>query len=234
MSAARVVRRAGVAASPRMRDERTAWWRGARAVVGTAFEAAFDVRASGLEHVPAEGAALVTYNHVSVLDPVAVALAAYDGRARTVRFLSVADVFDKPMLGALMRRLRQVPLRRGEGDRLALRTAIDALREGGLVGMSPEGTVGDGAVLQRGHTGAARIALTAGVPVVPVAVWGLQRRWPKAGPKLSRPLRVSVSVAFGEPVALEGDPESRDDVARETGRIMGALSRQVDLVRSSG
>jgi 1-acyl-sn-glycerol-3-phosphate acyltransferase len=211
-------------------DERDLWWKVARAIVGGGFEAAFRVSYSGLEHVPTHGGALLAYNHVSVLDPIPVALGAYR-RGRITRFLGVAEVFAIPALGWGLRRLRQVPLRRGEGDRRALDAAIAALRDGGVVAMSPEGTVGAGAELQPGHTGAARICLAAGSPVVPVAVWGTQRRWPRQGPHLHRPLRPGVAVAFGPLVAVEGDPSSPEDVRSVTDRVMAALGEQADTAR---
>jgi 1-acyl-sn-glycerol-3-phosphate acyltransferase len=216
---------------PRPQDERDLWWRMLRATVGVVFDAAFRLRCFGLEDIPRAGGALITYNHVSVLDPIPVALGA-DRRGRAVRFLGVADVFDRPVVGWGLRRLRQVPLHRGEGDREALGSAVAALREGWLVGMAPEGTVGDGPALLPGHNGAARISLRAGVPIVPVGVWGTQRRWGKQGPRARRPFRPVVALAFGSPFAVEGEPDSREDVLAVTERIMERLARQVDLARS--
>ena len=122
-------------------------------------------------------------------------------------------------------------MRRGKGDQRALGAAIDALRAGGLVAMAPEGRVGTGNELQRGHTGAARIALSAGTPIVAAAVWGTQRRWPQAGLRSGRPLRPNVAVAYGPPVRLEGDPSSPADVTAATARIMDALAEQVGVAR---
>jgi 1-acyl-sn-glycerol-3-phosphate acyltransferase len=212
------------------RDERNAWWRIGRATVGVAFKAGFRLRRSGADNVPPRGGALLAYNHVSVLDPIPVALAAFD-QGRVVRFLGVAETFDQPFVGWGLRRLRQVPLHRGRGDRRAFQDAVATILEGGIVGISPEGTVGPGPTLLRGHTGAARIALLTGVPVIPVGIWGTQRRWPKEGLRLSRPLRPVVAVAFGPPVTLEGDPRSREALLAMTDRIMRALARQVEEAR---
>ena len=214
-----------------MPDERDLWWRVARGTVGGAFEATLRVTYAGLGHVPTEGAALLTYNHVSVLDPIPVALGAYR-RGRITLFVGLAEVFDIPVLGWGLRRLRQVPLRRGEGDQRALGAAIEALLSGGLVAMAPEGRVGTGDELQRGHTGAARVSLSARVPVLAAAVWGTQRRWPQGGPRFGGPVRPEVAVVYGPPVVVGGDPSSPADVAAATARIMDALAGQVEVARS--
>ncbi len=90
--------------------------------------------------------------------------------------------------------------------------------------MSPEGTVGDGSVIQPGQKGAARIALSARAPVIPIGVWGTQYRWPKDGPRLGPPLRPVVVVVVGPPIAPEGDPRSKPDVRAMTDRIMAGVA----------
>ncbi len=209
------------------------WWRVGRWTAGALFHGAFRLRFAGLENIPAAGGALLTYNHVSVLDPVVVALGA-DRRRRSVRFLSLAEAFEQPLVGWALRRTRQIPLRRGLGDWRAIEAVADAIRAGSLAGLSPEGTVGDGSALQPGQKGAARIALLTGAPVIPVGIWGVQRRWPKSGLTLARPLRPAVGVAFGPPLPParpHGDARSRTEVRSMTDRLMEALAAQVDVAR---
>lgn len=206
------------------------WWIVGRWLVGGAFQGAFRLRFDGLANVPGSGGALLAYNHVSVLDPVLVALGA-DRRNRSVRFLSLAQAFDQRFVGWALRRTRQIPLRRGLGDWEAIEAVASAIRAGSLAGMSPEGTVGDGTALQPGQKGAARIALLTGAPVIPVGIWGVQQRWGRAGLTYGRPLRPSVGVAFGAPVVPEGDPRNRTDVRVTTDRIMAALDQQVGAAR---
>jgi 1-acyl-sn-glycerol-3-phosphate acyltransferase len=79
--------------------------------------------------------------------------------------------------------------------------------------------------------GAARIALLAGGPVIPIGLWGTQRRWPKDGLHYQRPVRPTVAVAIGPAIAVEGDPKSRPDVQALTDRVGVALSDQVALAR---
>jgi 1-acyl-sn-glycerol-3-phosphate acyltransferase len=108
----------------------------------------------------------------------------------------------------------------------------EAIRSGSLAGLSPEGTVGNGSALQPGQKGAARIALLTGAPVIPVGIWGIQRRWPKPGLTFALPVRPAVAVAFGPPLHPEGDAHNRADVRALTDRIMAALQTQVDVART--
>ena len=214
-----------------MPDERDLWWRVARGTVGGAFEATLRVTYAGLGHVPTEGAALLTYNHVSVLDPIPVALGAYR-RGRIALFVGLAEVFDIPVLGWGLRRLRQVPLRRGEGDQRALGAAIEALLSGGLVAMAPEGRVGTGDELQRGpHWSGSRVALGQGARPGGGRVGNAAEMAPRR-PRFGGPVRPEVAVVYGPPVVVGGDPSSPADVAAATARIMDALAGQVEVARS--
>jgi 1-acyl-sn-glycerol-3-phosphate acyltransferase len=97
--------------------------------------------------------------------------------------------------------------------------------------MSPEGTVGEGSALQPGQRGAARIALLAGVPVIPVGVWGTQQRWGKDG--LRRTLeRHDLAVVAGAPIPPEGNARSRPDVIAFTERIMEGIRESADRARA--
>jgi 1-acyl-sn-glycerol-3-phosphate acyltransferase len=159
-----------------------------------------------------------------------VALGAHR-RGRAVHFLSLAQAFQQPLLGWGLRRIRQIPLRRGLGDWSAIEAVADTIRGGSLAALSPEGTVGDGETLQPGQKGAARIALLTHSPVIPVGIWGIQSRWPKEGLRFGLPARPLVAAAFGPPVPAEGDARSRSDVRALTDRIMEALSAQVTAAK---
>src|SRR5205807_3907017 len=142
------------------------------------------------------------------------------------------EAFEQPLVGWALRRTRQIPLRRGLGDWRAIEAVAAAIREGSLAGLSPEGTVGEGSVLQPGQKGAARIALLTGAPVIPVGIWGIQRRWPQSGLHLRRPLRPVVAVAFGPALEPAGDAHSRADVRAMTDRIMASLADAVGVARA--
>jgi dTDP-4-amino-4,6-dideoxygalactose transaminase len=174
----------------------------------------FRPRARGLKHVPAGGCVLAA-NQLSNLDGVAFGHALFP---RQVWWLGKAELF-KPVVGPVLRRIGIVPVRRGEGDVDALATMIRLARDGHAVGIFPEGTRrAKGFRKSRvptPHTGTARVALAAGVPLVPAAIAGterlaLLRRW---------------RMAFGPPVSLDGLPGNRRLAARElTRRVMEAIA----------
>jgi 1-acyl-sn-glycerol-3-phosphate acyltransferase len=184
------------------RGELDVWWRVGVATVGRIYRTAIHVRYRGLEHIPRLGPAIVGVNHVSVLDPVAIALGTAS-QGRMLRFLAATEFFAHPVWGPGLRVMRQIPIRRGIRDLAALDELTSVLRGGGLAGIFPEGRVGDGSLPLRGRSGATRVALATGAPILPVAVWGTQARWPRGPIRYSRPLRTPVAVAFGEPYALD-------------------------------
>lgn len=184
------------------------------------------IRHEGVDHVPMAGPALLVANHISVFDPAVIALAPSD-RGRNLRFLAAAEFFRRPLLGLGLRSLHQIPVRRGAADWAALDELARVIRKGSLAAIFPEGRMGDGPKLLPGRKGAARIALAAGVPVVPIGVWGTQRRWPRGGLRLARPLRPTAAVVYGKPFEVHGDPRNRADVRATTDRIMAEIEVQV-------
>src|SRR5438552_7947954 len=204
-----------------MRSEWDGWTRAGYVGVAGVFRAWFRMRFLGLEHIPQSGGALLTYNLVSVLDPLMVALGAAR-RGRPMRFLVLTEDYERPVVGWAFRRTRQIPLRRGLGDWTAIERVAEVLRAGRLAGMAPEGTVGDGTAIRRGQRGAARIALGARVPVVPVGVWGTQHRWGLGG-RNKELRRYPAATVFGPPIEPQGDPRSIPDTAAMTERIMAGI-----------
>ena len=185
---------------------------------------------SGLERIPREGPALITANHRSYFDPLAMGLAiARAGRA--VRFLGKKEVFDAPVVGQLARAMGQIRVdREGPGGGAqAMKEAVRALRGGEIVALMPQGTIPRGEaffepVLQ-GKTGAARLAAETGAPVLPMGLWGTEQVWPRSAklPNVANVLRPpEVSVTVGPPVALTGD-----DALADTDRIMSAIVDQL-------
>jgi 1-acyl-sn-glycerol-3-phosphate acyltransferase len=188
----------------------------------------FRVRVEGTERVPRDGPGIIVANHVSALDGVVLAGVFWWKYRIAVRFVIAAEFFRNPVFGAVLRLFDQVPVHRGTHDLSAIAEAVEAARSASLVGIFPEGRVNpqpDGP-LQTGRTGAARIALASGAPVIPVGISGTQRRWPRPGIRWSRPLRPRVVVSIGEPVVLEGD-DSYDAARAATHDVMAAIERQV-------
>ena len=190
----------------------------------------FRVRVTGLEHVPRTGPVILAFNHVSVLDGPVLAIETGRRIRRELRFLVAAEVFGHGLWGWILRRYDQIPVRRGEGDHAAVEAAVETLTRGAVLAMAPEGRVDDqgGAEgLQRIKSGVPRIALPTGGPVVPVGIWGTQRRWPRDGIAWGRPNRPRVGIAFGPPLLPFGD--AGDDEALESfrERLRAHLEEQV-------
>ncbi len=215
------------------RGDLNGWWRFGIAVVGFVMYLLFRIRIRGADRIPRTGPAIVAGNHVSALDGVVLALVVGQRARRMTRFLAGAEFFDRSAYGWALRTYRQIPIRRGEGDTGALDEAITTVRAGALAGIFPEGRVNpspeDG--LQRGRSGAARIALESGAPVIPVGIWGTQVRWPQPGLRYGRPWRPTLSLVFGSPLPAEGSATSTEDVLRFTESIMAGIAERVDDAR---
>jgi 1-acyl-sn-glycerol-3-phosphate acyltransferase len=185
--------------------------------------AGWDVRVRGAEHVPARGPGVVATNHVGYLDFVFAGYGVREQGGRRLRFVAKREVFDHPVGGPLMRSMGHIRVDRGGDTATAMREVASALRAGDLVGMFPEGTISRSFVPLPGRPGAAKMAMGAGAPLIPGAVWGSQRistkgRKPKAAP------RIVITVTFGPPVAYTAD----ESVSAVHGRLMAAIRGLVD------
>ena len=171
----------------------------------------FRLRWRGAEHLPREGGYVLAANHQSNFDPWAIGLPLFPHRY--LRFMGKVELFN-PALEPLLVRVGAFPVRRGERDEEAIATAAQLCRDGHVVVMFPEGTRRAKGLRKkfqpRAHTGAARIALDAGVPLVPAAIAGTDR--------LARlgPLR----VAYGPPLDVAGL-----DAQAVTERLMAEIHR---------
>jgi 1-acyl-sn-glycerol-3-phosphate acyltransferase len=132
---------------------------------------------AGADHVPPTGGVLLACNHVGYVDFVYGGLAA-NPSGRKVRFMAKRELFDHRLTGPLMRSLHHIEVDRGEGL-ASFRTAVDYLTAGEAVGIFPEATISRAMELKEFKTGAVRIAAEAGVPLVPVIMWGTQRMMTK-------------------------------------------------------
>ncbi|MFC4785891.1 lysophospholipid acyltransferase family protein [Nocardioides sp. MAHUQ-72] len=175
---------------------------------------------SGTEHVPREGGVLLAYNHIGYVDFVYGGLAA-NPSGRLVRFMAKRELFDHRWTGPLMRSLHHIEVDRGEGL-ASYHTAVDYLRAGEAVGIFPEATISRSMELKEFKTGAVRIAAAAGVPVVPVILWGTQRMMTKGHPKdFSRGKTITIKV--GEPMLPTGE-----DPAAETAELRSRMAAMLD------
>jgi 1-acyl-sn-glycerol-3-phosphate acyltransferase len=182
----------------------------------------FDMR--GIEHIPARGGAVLASNHVSYFDFMFVGLTGFRRGKRLVRFMAKEAVFRHRVSGPLMRGMHHIPVDRSAGA-AAYRHAVGALQRGELVGVFPESTISRSFVPRPMKSGAARMALEAGVPLIPVVVWGGQRVWTTGRrPTLQR--RVPVSIWVDEP--LPG--VAGESPAELTARLATRLRELVDAV----
>ena len=173
---------------------------------------------SGADHVPREGGVLLACNHIGYVDFVYGGLAA-NPSGRKVRFMAKRELFDHRLTGPLMRSLHHIEVDRGEGL-ASFNTAVDFLRQGEAVGIFPEATISRALELKEFKTGAVRIAAEAGVPLVPVVMWGTQRMMTKDHPRdFSRGKTILLRV--GDPL----HPTGEDPVAEtaELHRVMSAM-----------
>ena len=207
------------------------WWRIGLATVGVLFRISHRLRVRGVERIPEAGPAILAANHMSPLDPIAICLAAAR-RGRTVRYLTAIEAFSIPVIGWGLRKFRQIPIRRGTGDRTAIADAARVISNGALAGIFPEGRIGSGDGLLPARTGMARLAIAAGAPVVPIGVWGMQRRWPVTGLTARLPLRPVATVVIGEPIPVQGDPDDAEVVRDLTDRTMAAITVLVGRARA--
>lgn len=159
---------------------------------------------TGTEQIPASGGAVLAINHVGYFDFTYAGYAALP-RKRVVRFMAKQEVFAHPVAGPLLRGMRHIPVDRTLGA-ASYATAVEALRAGELVGVFPEATISRSFELKDFKSGAARMATEAGVPLLPVVIWGSQRVWTKDHPKRLGRTRTPVTVSVGAPVPTTADP----------------------------
>lgn len=170
------------------------------------FRVAWRVTTEGLENLP-DGGAILAPNHISVLDSFFVPYVL----PRPITYVGKAEYLDDWKTAKLFPALGMIPIDRSGGDsaKAALDKAAEILADGRLFGIYPEGTRSRNGKLHKGHTGAARLALRTGCPIVPVGIIGTDLVQPP-DTKFPRPFR-NVHIRFGEPIAVERYAGRPDD-----------------------
>ncbi|MEV4199147.1 lysophospholipid acyltransferase family protein [Micromonospora globbae] len=190
----------------------------------------------GMEHLPREGGVIIVANHLSHADPLVSAHFIYDA-GRWPQFLAKASVFRVPVVGWILHRCRQIPVERGTVDAArSLDKLVEAVRRGDAVVIYPEGTTSREPDLwpMKGKTGAARLALLTGAPVVPVAMWGPERIFDPRTARISLRPRIPVTVVAGPPIDLsrwEGASPTRGTLEEMTDTIMLRLRDMLAEIR---
>lgn len=170
----------------------------------------------GVENVPREGGAILSINHIGYLDFALTGTAALPA-GRYVRFMAKKEIFDNKLAGPLMRGMHHICVDRSSGTGSFV-AALRALRSGEIIGIFPEGTISVSFEIKELKTGAVRLAMGAGVPVIPTIVWGSQRIWTKKVKRDLRRNKFPITVAFGTPLYFdkESDVEAGEKLLRET------------------
>ena len=178
-------------------------------------------RVSGTEHVPRTGGAVLAFNHISYVDFILGGYAALPSK-RLVRFMAKESLFRNRFSGPLMRGMRHIAVDRGAGA-ASYAEAVRYLRDGELVGVFPEATISRSFELKEFKRGTVRMAAEAGVPIVPVILWGTQRLLTKDHPRdLSRGKTIAITV--GEPLTAT----TGDDPREATERLRTAMAAMLD------
>lgn len=182
-----------------------------------------DVR--GTEHIPATGGAVIACNHVSYLDFLFCGLGAQPAK-RLVRFMAKREIFANRIAGPLMRGMHHISVDRAAGAD-SYRAALEALRGGEVVGVFPEATISRSFTVKEIKSGAVRMAAEAGVPLVPMALWGTQRMWTKGRDRELTKRHVPITVLAGEPMR----PSTEDDMDALTTDLRARMTVLLDTIQ---
>ncbi len=171
------------------------------------------VHLRGRYHIPKRGPYIIAANHLSWID-IPMVSAYVPGK---VFHMAKEEAFQSK-IGWLVRFLQAFPVKRGEGDRQAMRTADELLKKHKVLVIFPEGTRSKTRTLAKGHAGLGMIALRSGVPVLPVAIWGSEHALKKFG--------AQVTICYGEPVVFKpkGAKMTRAEVESATEEVMQRIA----------
>jgi 1-acyl-sn-glycerol-3-phosphate acyltransferase len=191
-------------------------------LLGVIFRLLFNMRVIGRENLPASGGAIIAANHISLLDPPVLGVAA---SPRVLHFMAKKELFANQLFAWLIAKLHAFPVNRGAPDRVAIRKAMSLLERGEFVAIFPEGTRSKTGILGQPEPGVALIAAKTGSPIVPVAVLGTN----KVRFGLEQP---SFSVAFGRPVIPEPGKTDRESLEKLNASVMTAIAELLEKLQT--
>jgi len=198
----------------------------------------FGLRVTGMEKLPKTGPYVLVANHMTNVDPLAVAYFVYAKLGRAPHFLAKEGLFRIPVVGKILLSAGQIPVYRTSGNRNdePLRMAHEYLKHGHTIAIFPEGTLTRDPNLwpMRGKTGAVRLALDTNVPVYPMAHWGAQEILPRYGSKFRPGFWKRVDVLVGDRIdlsAFQGKKLAPEEVNQATEVVMAAITHLVEQLR---
>lgn len=184
----------------------------AKSVVFTVLKPIFRMEIIGKENFPKEGGVLLCSNHIDTLDPPMVGVTS----PRPVKFMAKEELFKLPLLKGILPKVHAFPVKRGLSDRQALRTAVNLLKDGEVVGLFPEGTRNKTGQLGKGFSGAGFFALRGEAVVVPCAIIGPYKAFRK------------LKVVYGEPIDMAPYRERKAKADEVTEVIMSNIQKILD------
>jgi 1-acyl-sn-glycerol-3-phosphate acyltransferase len=158
---------------------------------------------NGLEHVPRHGGAVMAINHTGYFDFTYAGLVGVKA-GRYVRFMAKKSIWSNPVAGPLMKGMKHIPVDR-EAGLGSFDAARDALRSGEIIGVFPEATISRSFELKAFKSGTVRLAQLAGVPILPVTIWGSQRVWTKGQPRRMGRHGIPLLITVGAPIVVGAD-----------------------------
>ncbi|MBO2446191.1 1-acyl-sn-glycerol-3-phosphate acyltransferase [Actinomadura barringtoniae] len=179
-------------------------------------------RLEGTEKIPSTGGAVLVSNHVSYLDFIFAGLATHPA-GRLVRFMAKKEIFDNRVAGPLMRGMHHIPVDR-EAGAASYKAALTALKSGEIIGVFAEATISRSFTVKDIKSGAVRMAVASGVPLIPIAIWGPQRLWTKGRKRRILQRNIPVTILIGEPMY----PKRGDDYDKVTQELHDQMSELLE------
>lgn len=168
------------------------------------------VKIKGRDNIPEDGPVVIMSNHISMLDPPLIGAFL----PRKIYFMAKKELFENPVIGWFLKVLGAFPVKRGSGDRKALKKSLRVLRNGKVLGLFPEGTRYPEGELGEPHTGSIMIAIMGKAPIVPVGIKNIKEK--------GRP-----TLNFGEPIYLQEYFEQRPDKEKQK-QIANDIMKEID------
>lgn len=197
----------------------------------------YKVEVTGMENLPKSGGYVLAANHVTTVDALAVAYMMYFRLHRAPHFLAKEGLFKTPIVGPVLLAVGQIPVFRGQRNNTdPMEAAYKVLRAGHVIGIFPEGTLTRDPDLwpMRGRTGAIRLAIETGVPIVPVGQWGTEKVMETYSSKLKPKPWHKVNIIIGKPIdvsAYVAKKNSTEELVLLTEKVMNEITKLVEQLR---